>query len=180
VSPSPSMKPARLTKRVDALVRGITLHVLMGESLALKGVPYDKASLLAKLAAVKQAGDDLAAARTVVRQKIQAREEIHAAVRPMLEPLRWLFAGRYGPENPILADFGIPIAGKRRKLTAAEKAIATAEGVRTRRARGSYTSKKQRRQITAEGKPGLSFIDAQGNLTEILPPAPPGKPRPKR
>jgi hypothetical protein len=174
------MKPARVTKRVNAFIRGVTKHVLPGTTFKLGGVAYTKASLLAKLVLVQQANEELADARLVVSQKVQAREKAHAAIRPFLEALTFFFGSQYGVENPILGDFGLPYVKARRQLTVVQKAIATAEGVRTRRLRGSYTSKKQLAQITVAGQPGLSVVDPQGNVKELLPPAPPGKARPKR
>jgi hypothetical protein len=174
------MKPALVSKKVDAMIRGVRKHVLPGMSFTVAGVVYDQAAFLAVLEPVQQVNRELSDARLVVRQKIIDREKLHAGIRPLLGTVPFVFGSHWGRSNPLLEDFGIRPDKPRRKLTAAQKAIATAEGVRTRRARGSYTSKKQRQQITTAGKPGLSLVDPQGNVKAIEPPAPPGKPRPKK
>ncbi len=179
MSPRPSMKPARVSKRIDAFIRGVQKRLAPGVPFKVDGVTYDQASLLAKLLPVQQANLDVAEARMTLSQKVVVREGLHEAIRPFLGPLSDAFRNMYGSSNPGLSDFGVSYDKPRRKLTAEQKAIATAEGVRTRRARGSYTSAKQRAQITAEGLPGLLVVDPQGNVKELLPPASPGKARPK-
>ncbi|MHB8419424.1 MAG: hypothetical protein ACYDCL_15220 [Myxococcales bacterium] len=180
MSPNPSMKPARVTKRVDSFLKGIQKHLAPGIVLNIAGAIHDQASLLAKLQPVRQASRELADARSLVRQKLAARERIHDEIRPFLGDLSVTLAAHFGADNRILAEFGVPYVKPRRQLTVEEKLIASAEGVRTRRSRGSYTSKKQRRDITTEGKPGLTFVDPQGKMTVLLPPAPPGRARPKK
>ncbi|MHB1846195.1 MAG: hypothetical protein ACYCWW_15340 [Deltaproteobacteria bacterium] len=180
MSPQPSMKPARVSMRVDAMVRGVRSKLRPGKRFHVGGVAHDRASLLLKLGPVQEANRAVAEARRALTARILERERLHEEIRPFLSNLAMALGNELGPANPILSAFGVPVARPRRQPTSAQKAISAAEGVRTRRIRGSYTSKKQLAEITAEGRPGLALVDPQGNVTPLLPPAPPGKPRPKR
>jgi hypothetical protein len=174
------MKPDRLLSRVRKLAAGARKHLVPGKPLSVAGAPHDQGSILSRLEAVLAANKAVADARNAVTHAIAAREKLHAAARPFVEDLKASLTAHFGTTNPILSEFGVPVSRRRRQLTSEEKAIASAEGVRTRRARGSYTSQKQRAQITLAGRPGLSLVDPQGNVKLVLPPAPPGKPRPKK
>ncbi len=146
MSPRPSMKPARVTTAVERAVRGLRLHFPPGWTLRLLGVDYDQTALLAKLTRVQRVNEELAEARVAVKQKIAEREALHADARPFLELLKLGLLARLGQSNPLLAEFGFPVDKPRRRRTVQEKAASAAEGVWTRRLRGSYGKPGRRRR----------------------------------
>ncbi|MHB8418285.1 MAG: hypothetical protein ACYDCL_09425 [Myxococcales bacterium] len=165
---------------MNAFLPGVRTVLVPGQPFPVAGVSFDQASLLAKLEPVPQANQAVDMLRAQLAAKVRERDALHDQVRPFLNELRDSLVQMLGPSNPALRQFGIPMKRPRRQRTAAEKTISAIEGVRTRRVRGSYVSQKARQDITVEGKPGLDFVDPKGKVIGRFPPAPPGKPRPRR
>ncbi len=180
MSKHPSKKPSRVRKRLDPFIRGVLAHFGNGETMRVDGKLYDQAGLLGWLQPLQTAHQEVEQVRNLLSAKVHVREQLSAAAKSFLDHLPLALGVKFGATSPILYDFGLRPARPRKQPTVEQKTIAYAEGVRTRRARGSYTSDKQRKEITVEGKRGLSLVTPDGEVKEILPPAPPGKPRPRR
>jgi hypothetical protein len=111
---------------------GIAQHVTT--AIVLGGVSTTQAALSATFQAAIQAQTDLDDARAVVAAKVQAQKAAVAAAIAAEELLHRYVEATYGPESPVLADFGF-VPEKIAEKSAAVKAAATAKANATKKAK---------------------------------------------
>jgi hypothetical protein len=114
------------------ILAGITQHVTT--AIVLGGVSTTQAALSAIFQAAIQAQTDLDAARAVVTAKVQAHKAALAAARTAETLLHKWAEATFGPESPVLSDFGfVPAVAV--VQTAAVKAASAAKATATRKAK---------------------------------------------
>jgi hypothetical protein len=114
------------------ILAGITQHVTT--AILLGGASTTQAALSAIFQAAIQAQTDLDAARAVVTAKVQAHKAALAAARTTETLLHKWAEATFGPESPVLQDFGFALATAAAK-TAAVKASGAAKATATRKAK---------------------------------------------
>ncbi len=114
------------------LLAGITQHVTA--AIVLGGASITPQALMAIFQAALQAQNDLDAARRAVSSKVQAHKTALASARRTEKLLHRWAQGVFGPESPVLQDFGFEPA-KPAEKSAAVKAGAAAKSTATRKAK---------------------------------------------
>jgi hypothetical protein len=132
MSTKPKDNTATRALSFTKILAGITQHVTA--AILLGGASTTQAALAAIFQAAIQAQTDLDAARAVVTAKVQAHKAALAAARTTETLLHKWAEATFGPESPVLQDFGFAIARPAEKSTAV-KASATAKAAATRKAK---------------------------------------------
>jgi len=141
-----------LTQAHDGqVILGIKKDLQNVPSLPLAGSTYT----MAALAALVQSRID--AANTVVNARAQwvdasaTYQTLNTKVTQVVRGLRQYVINVYGPESPLLADFGFT-PSKRTPLTPEQKVARAAKAAATRKARGTL-GKKQKAKIKGTVSP---------------------------
>ena len=144
------------------LVAGAQKNLPTTSRFTILGVAMLVPAIIAKLQGFLTL--DLQVAQTYAAWKaaVAAREAALPEAKAFIAAFIAVLRQEFGPGNPILPSFGIPLPKPRRQPTAEQKATAVALAKRTHGKRGP-TGKRQRAAITVAGKPGMKLVDPQGN-----------------
>ncbi len=131
VNKTPKNQATRIL-RITQLQSAVTQHVTA--AIVLGGQSLSPQALSATLQAALQSQSDLDAARTVVSAKVKARTKAFAAATSLEALLHSWAEATFGPESPVLLDFGFTPA-KPPAIPVQVKAKGAAKGVATRQAK---------------------------------------------
>jgi hypothetical protein len=156
---APVRRPLAVDQQEIKRVRDAAAKHLSGD-LHLDGATVQVADLLAELDAALAKFPAARAAQAALRQAKAQRSQAIASMRARMGDLKTYLRATLSKTDPRLAAFGF-VPKVRRPLTSAEKTLKAAKAQLTRNARGTKGS-KQKREITAEGQPGLLLVGADG------------------
>ncbi len=170
-----------IENRLSSMQAGFQKDFTPKQSLPVDGTPMTQQAIIGQIGSYLQILSDVAGARNALAVKIAAKKAAMPAIHKLLSDLEIALKFTLGSKNPLLPDFGIQPPKSRKKPDSQTKALAAAAAKSTKRARG-IIGKNQRAQITAQGKPGLALVDAQGNVLPdaLTGPLPPGSRTPLR
>jgi predicted ATPase with chaperone activity len=147
-------------------IRDAVAKHLSGEVI-LDGVTVKVADLLAEIDTALAKFPAAIAAQAALRQARAQRIEAIASIRARIGDLKSYCRAYLASTDPRLAAFGFE-QKVRRPLTSQEKTIKAAKARLTRNVRGTKGA-KQKREITAAGKPGLLLVGADGTpMPDVL------------
>jgi hypothetical protein len=172
-------RPLTVDQREIQRVRNAVAEHLSGE-LRIGGVTLTTADLLGELDSALAKFPVAVVAQAALRQARAERTRAIASMRERVSDLRMYLLATFGSADPRLAAFGFE-PKVRRPLTSEQRTLKAARARLTRKVRGTK-GPRQRREITAEGRPGLLLVAADGTpLPGVLkgPTAPKAAPRPR-
>lgn len=146
---------ATRTLSFTTIMAGIAQHV--AAAIVLGGASMTQAALIAIYQAALQAQTDLDAARQAVTARVQAHKKALAAADAVTVLLHRWAQGQFGPESPVLQDFGFVPA------TPTDKTVAVKAGAA---AKSTATRKAKKAALAGTGSPG-----AQPAAPAAAPPA---------
>ncbi|MHB8416939.1 MAG: hypothetical protein ACYDCL_02615 [Myxococcales bacterium] len=153
--------------KIQNLVAGFEKSMVATSNFVVLGVSMLVSAIIIKLQGYLTLDANTksteAAWKAAVAAQRQAEAEAHTFVQSVTTSLKAFF----GPGNPVLQTFGIAPPKQRKQRTAEQKATSAALAKRTKGVRGPV-GKNQRAAVTPDGKPGMQFVDAQGNVVPGL------------
>jgi hypothetical protein len=146
VAAKPKTNRATETLKLTQIIVGITKYITA--ALVIAGKSMTQQALLAVFQDALQADKDLDAARAVVSAKLQARRAAYATARSLDRAIKKQVEVTYGPDSPVLKDFGFAEA-KPPRTSSEVKAESARKGRATRAAK-----KAALKAVTAKPAPG--------------------------
>jgi hypothetical protein len=156
-----SAQKATLAALLAALVNGINTELAGVNPIALDGVSYARADLLARIQAVLDAIASVKAARTTLSQVVASQKAAIVQGRSLRAAMKRFLQSKYGPNSPQLQKFGFAPA-RTPKTPIQTKAQAKVKAAATRTARGT---KGKKAKLAIHGSPAASTAPS------ALPPA---------
>ncbi len=164
-----------VVSRITAMQAGFTKDFTAKMSLPVEGSSMGQPAILSQLETFLTVITEAEDARATLASKVAAKKAQMPAIAKFLSDLESSLKQTLGSGNPELQDFGIKPPKAKKRLTAQQKAVSTANAKATKAVRG-IIGKTQRAKITTAGTPGVAILDAQGNVVPGLStgPIPPG------
>jgi hypothetical protein len=129
------------TTRATQLIAGFQKHLATVTSLTLASVAYTPAQITTALTALVALYAAVDAANSVVKAKLTVEAAQAPALLSLMAALVSYVKLTYSESPDVLADFGLVPRKAKTPLTTAQRAVANAKSLATRKARGTTGSK---------------------------------------
>jgi hypothetical protein len=152
------------------IIVGIQKHLQTPSSLPLAGSTYTPADLVKVVQSqIDQAGV-VANAAAAWHAAVATQKALNAKLSPILRGLRQYVLNVYGPESPVLADFGFT-PPKKRVVSPQTKVAAATKAKATRKAR-STMGKVQKKGVKGDVT-GITVTPTTANAPPVAAGSPP-------
>jgi len=132
------------TTRATQLIAGIQKHLATVTSLTLASVAYSPAQITTALTALVALYAAVDVAKSVVKAKLTVETAQAPALLSLMAALVSYVKLTYSESPDVLADFGLVPRKAPTPLTTAQRALANAKSLATRKARGTTGSKAKK------------------------------------
>ena len=132
------------TTRATQLIAGFEKHLATVTSLTLASVAYSPAQITTALTALVTLYAAVDAAKSVVKAKLTVEAAQAPALLSLMAALVSYVKLTYSESPDVLADFGLVPRKAPTPLTTAQRAVANAKSLATRKARGTASSKAKK------------------------------------